>query len=116
MHRSQEVDHYVIDLPSWQQEIIEYLREILLDAAPAMMEEIKYKIPFYSYMGDLCYINPQDDHVVLGFIKGTELIDEFDLLTGDQQQVRHYVIRDFESIDEDGLHSLIQEAIMLNEA
>lgn len=116
MYQSQAVDHFVHDLPGWQQEIIQYLRDILLSSASALMEEIKYKIPFYSYKGDLCYINPQKDQVVLGFTKGAQLLDEPNILEGDQKEVRHYVIRDFDAIDEDDLRIVIQEAILLNES
>lgn len=116
MHQCQAVDHYLFDLPEWQQEIIQYLRDVILSAAPTMVEELKYNIPFYSCNGNLCYINPQNESIVLGFIKGAQMIDEPNLLEGGQKEVRHYVIHNFDEIDEEGLRILLQEAILLNES
>lgn len=98
-----------------QSRIMHQLRQLVLDAAPSVEESIKWKIPFYSYQGLLCYINPQSDGVCLGFCKGAQLSNEEGLLQGKGKEVRLLHIATTSPVPEAQIRRLLQEALLLNE-
>lgn len=95
-----------------------FLRHLILDIAPNVEEKISYRIPYFSYHGPLCYLNPQFNGVDLGLTRGVELSNKQGLL---QQKGRKQVstIR-FHSLAEAEEHAqsvrqILNEAIILNE-
>ncbi|QCK16916.1 DUF1801 domain-containing protein [Mangrovivirga cuniculi] len=90
----------------------EEIRQWLLDT-PGISEAVKYKIPFYDFHGPLIYFNPQKDHLIIGFTKGTRIEDPFGLLIGDQKQIRHFMLDDIVDFRET-LPFYIDEAIRIN--
>ena len=76
---------------------------------------MRYAIPFYSYYGRLCFLNPGDQVVVLGLCKGAFLADSQRLLEGVGKEVGHVRISSWEDIDLDALQILLQEAMLWNE-
>ncbi len=98
-----------------QGQILHELRLIVLDAAPAVEEAIKWKIPFYAYQGLLCYFNPQPGCVVMGFCRGALLSNEQGLLEGKGKEVRLLKIPTGSQIPKTEIRQLLQEAIILNE-
>ena len=115
LNSSRAVDEYVSKLPENIQQLVEKLRRIILTSSEKIQEQIKHKIPFYSYKGQLCYINPSDEKVVLGFSRGADLPDEFRMLVGSGKSVRHVVFNASQKIDEDKVRNLIYEALIVNE-
>jgi hypothetical protein len=115
INSSRAVDEYVSKLPENIQQLVEKLRRIILTSSDKIQEQIKHKIPFYSYKGQLCYINPSDEKVVLGFSRGADLPDEFRMLVGTGKSVRHVVFDTSKKIDEDKVRNLIYEALIVNE-
>ena len=63
-----------------QREVMAFLRQLILDIAPAVEEKISYAIPFFYYHGPLCYLNPVPGAVDLGFVRGAELSNEQGIL------------------------------------
>ena len=57
-----------------------FLRQLILDIAPGVEEKISYKIPFFSYHGALCYLNPVSGGIDIGFVRGVELSNQQRLL------------------------------------
>jgi hypothetical protein len=115
MNSSRAVDEHLSRLPEKIQQLVEILRRIILSSSEQVQEQIKYKIPFYSYKGHLCYINPSDEKVVLGFSRGADLPDEFRMLIGTGKSIRHVVFNASQKIDEDKVRNLIYEALIVNE-
>lgn len=109
------VDAYIRSCTPWQQEILHTLREGILESSPAIREMLKYKIPFYTCYGMLCYLDAKKDRVVFGFCRGALLCNDEKLLTGNQKTVRHYVVKKGGFPDMKKLAPLFQEAILLNE-
>ena len=95
--------------------ILEQLRAIILETLPNVEESIKWNIPFYTYHGMLCYLNPQKDHIALGFAKGAQLSNAQGILSGTGSQVRHIRIGDIHDIPTEGIIEVLMEAAMLNE-
>ncbi len=112
---SHEVDAFVKRLPQDVKSLVEQLRKIILTSSEQIKEELKYGIPFYIHKGQLCYINPSDDKVILGFSRGADLPDEHNMLIGSGKAVRHAVFKTRTKIDEDKIRHLIYEALIVNE-
>jgi len=109
------VDEFVNRLPEGIRALAKRLRKIILTSSEQITEQVKHKIPFYYYKGQLCYINPFDDRVVLGFSRGADMPDEHGLLKGNQKTVRHAVFYPDAEIDEEKVRNLIYEALIVNE-
>ena len=110
-----DVETYLEKLRPEIQELVRALREVILSASPGIQESIKWSIPFYTYKGLLCYINPAKNHVSLGFCRGAELSNTQALLTGNGKEVRHIIVRSTDDIRREKLSSVIHEAVILNE-
>nr|WP_245402479.1 DUF1801 domain-containing protein [Psychrobacillus psychrodurans] len=106
-----------MNLPDDIQSITKVLREIILAASPALVEEYKWSTPNYSYKGLVCYLQTAKKHVNLGFHKGNELVEKDinNLLQGSGKTMRHIRITKMEDIQSETFISLIQTAITLNE-
>lgn len=76
------------------------VRELLHDGHPT------------ACVGDAAfgYVNAFTSHVNVGFFRGAELDDASAIMEGSGKYMRHVKIRPGEPIDEDALHSLIEEA------
>ncbi len=112
---SHAVNSFIKKLNPDIQSLVELLRMIILTSSGRIKEEIRHGIPFYKYKGQLCYINPFDDKVILGFSRGAELPDEHNMLIGIGKSIRHAVFRTDTVIDEDKIRHLVYEALIVNE-
>lgn len=95
--------------------MIEKIRSIILRSSPGIHESLKHEIPFYIYKGMLCYINPTNEKVIIGFSKGAEFANEDNSLVGSGKTVRHLVYRNMKDIKSEKLQHLIYEALIINE-
>jgi hypothetical protein len=109
------VEDYIASQPADSQYRLRTLRKLILDAAPHIEESIKYGIPFYTYFGLLCYLNPKKDCVDFGFCRGIELSDEGGLLYGDNKEIRKVRIEELNPSLIGSLRQMVQEALLLNE-
>lgn len=109
------VEEYIVEQSSPLREMMQKLHAILLSCTPQMEAKLTYKIPFYSYFGRLCYLNPKSDRLDLGFCKGA-LLDENPLLSRfELKEVRIITFKHLADISETDLRPLIFEAMILNE-
>ena len=112
----QSIAIYFESLSIVEQERALKLRSIILSTALGMQEELKWKIPFYSFYGPLCYINCQSGRLSLGFYRGAELMDESGILSsGELKQVRHIFFDSDKELPEAELKEIIFQAIELNQ-
>ena len=89
--------------------------ELILALVPQVKPVMKWKIPFYVYFKNLCYLNPVKDHIELGFPYGVFLSNTQGLLeVGDRKQVRVISIYTLEDLDQAAISEIILEAALYN--
>lgn len=110
------VDQFISRQDKENRELIEALRKLIWDAEFHIQERMAHGIPFYYYLGPLCYINPADDGVDLGFCRGALLSNSQGLLEAkDRVEVRTIRVTSLSEFPVDALRELLQEAILFNE-
>ncbi|MFM2286760.1 MAG: hypothetical protein RLZZ543_2257 [Bacteroidota bacterium] len=112
------VETYIHDLTQEQRSLFHAIRELIIDAGPAVTEKIAYRIPFFYSFGPLCYLNPYNGGVDLGFHRGMELSDAQGILeTRDRNVVRSIAILNWNEFLEkrNTIREVVQEALLLNE-
>ena len=95
--------------------ILRALRQNIFQAAPYVVELMQYHIPFYTYHGRLCYLNPRQGAIELGLCQGAFLSNAQGLLVGDGKQVRHLRVKSLGALNQTALQALLQEAMLWNE-
>jgi hypothetical protein len=64
MRTIQEVDDYISSLPKWQQAVCSRVRDLIHQAEPSIVEEIKFKSrPYFTLEGNVCALLAAKDHV-----------------------------------------------------
>jgi hypothetical protein len=59
-----EVDDYISSLPRWQQAVCNRVRDLIHQAEPSIVEEIKFKNrPYFTLEGNVCALLAAKDHV-----------------------------------------------------
>jgi hypothetical protein len=120
---SQEIDAIIRSSADWRGATLARLREIVLGAGPAIVEEVKWKkpsrpegVPVWSLDGNLCIGEMLKTAVRLTFPKGAELKDPKKLFNArtDSNSVRAIDFREGEKPPEAALRALILEAVRLN--
>jgi hypothetical protein len=87
-----------------------------LETVPKVKEDIKWNIPFYTYQGIFCYLNPLNaNSVALGFCNGSSLAAHPELLSGHGKLVRHVVLQCSEPVPVAKIKALLYEAQLVNE-
>jgi len=112
------VSQYISHQPEPNREMMIVLRSWVLDLGHHTEEKISNNIPYFNFFGPLCYFNPTDDGVELGFTKGYELSDDDRLLESKGRKlvksVTFYSLISLEE-QEESIRHLLNEAAILNE-
>lgn len=108
---------FIYDQPPAHQQLLEELRNFILDTHPAIQELILYKTLFYRYKKPLCYFTVKKDHVILGFVDGHLLDNSHGALKADNKQkyIRHLKFYIGEPINYEILNAVLQEAMMVKD-
>ncbi|QQS41388.1 MAG: DUF1801 domain-containing protein [Acidobacteriota bacterium] len=118
-----EIDAIINDLSDWRGEMLARMRELIREADPEAVEEIKWKkptnprgVPTWSREGIICTGETYKDKVKLTFPKGASLIDPSGLFNSSLKGNARRAIDLFEGdeIDAGAFKSLIREAVALN--
>ena len=123
MSPSQEIDARIQQLDDWRGERLAYLRGLIHQADPEVVEDVKWKkptnpmgVPVWSHHGMLCTGEAYKDKVKLTFVSGASLDDPAGLfnasLTGKAR--RAIDLREGDEIDEAAFVSLVKSAVVLN--
>lgn len=89
--------------------------ELIITLVPQVKPMMKWKIPFYVYFKNLCYLNPVKDHIELGFPFGVFLSNTQGLLeAGNRKQVRVISIYTLEDLEQTAISEIILEAALYN--
>jgi hypothetical protein len=113
-----DVSDFIAEKELPVRKILNYLRNLILQAAPKIIEKFSYQIPFYDYYGMLCYINVHKNGVDLGFCAGYLLSDEHNILEArNRKQVKTVTFQSVEEViaKEETLRYILQEALLINE-
>ena len=113
---SQRITDLICTLGGWRGEVLAQLRELILEADPAAIEEWKWSTPVWSHDGLVCAVAAFKDHVKLNFFQGAALEDPNGLLNAghDAKATRAIDIREGDTIDRDALKRLVGEAVAYN--
>jgi hypothetical protein len=112
------VRQLISEQPEPQREMMTILRSWILDLGPHTQEKLSYKIPYFSFYGTLCYLNPHEEGIDLGFTKGYELTDDQKILESKGRKqvktVTFYSVAELEE-NEETIRYILNEAAILNE-
>lgn len=111
-----QVELFIAEISDEQiQATTQAAHELILNLLPQARASIKYDIPFYSIHKNICYLNPQAGHLVLGFYAGVHLSNAQGILQGDGKQVRHIYLYTPEDVFRDAVAEVILEAATYDE-
>lgn len=112
------VSGFISQQPEPNKEMMTILRSWVLDLGRHTEEKISNKIPYFSFFGPMCYLNPTDEGVELGFTKGYELSDDNRILESKGRKmvksITFYSVTSLEE-QEDAIRHILNEAAILNE-
>ncbi len=112
------VDEYFINQKEPYQSIMLYVRSLILNTLPEVIERYSYKIPFYNIdKKPMVYINilKGRDYVDVAFVQGVLLEKQFPILKNDnkRKQVRSIQLKALEDLDQENFVELLYEASSL---
>lgn len=83
------VDAWMASYDNPMKDVVQRVREILLEADPRLEESVKWQAPTFSYRGNLASFFPRSKaHASLMFHTGATLPGEFPSLEGDGKEAR----------------------------
>jgi hypothetical protein len=113
---AQRITDYIAELGDWRGNTLARLRQLILQADGAMVEEWKWDTPVWSQHGNVVAAGAFKDHVKLNFFKGASLQDPHSLFNAglDAKASRAIDIYEGDSLDETALQELIRAAVAQN--
>lgn len=111
------IDARIAELGDWRGEALARVRALVRDAAPAVIEEWKWRgVPVWSLGGIICTGESYRTHVKLTFAKGAALDDPAGLFNAslDGKVRRAIDIREGDTVDADAFRALVRAAVALN--
>ncbi|MDB5119162.1 MAG: hypothetical protein JWN56_380 [Sphingobacteriales bacterium] len=114
--RSPAVDRYIYEFDQDSILVMEVLRDMVFHHVPEIEENIKWRIPCYSWKGLLCYINKEkkSNKVVLGFIEGASMQDEYGIFNTDTSQIRKLLFQTIDDLNEEIIVAFLKQAVEIN--
>ena len=120
---SQQIDAIIKEADDWRSKKLSELRALIKKADPAVLEEVKWKmpskpmgVPVWSHDGIICHADILKNAVRLTFHKGTLMNDPKKLFNTrlESNTVRAIDFHEGDTVDEAALKALILEAVELN--
>ncbi len=120
---SQQIDAKIKELTDWRGKTLSQLRGLIRQAAPAVVEEVKWKkpsnplgVPVWSHEGIICTGETYKNHVKLTFPKGAQMKDQKKIFNAslESNAWRAIDIHENDTVDEPAFKELIREAVELN--
>ncbi len=92
------------------------IHEVLTATIPNCRLAVKWRVPFYIYLKELCYTNFFKDHLYISFLQG-QLMDEHPLLIKEgSKMVAKYFIRTREDIANQVFLEILLASLALQES
>jgi hypothetical protein len=121
---SQLIDARIKEPSDWRGEMLARIRNLIREADPEVIEEVKWRkpsnsmrgVPVWSHDGIICTGETYKDVVKMTFAKGAALADPSGLFNSSLQgNTRRAIdIHERDKIDEKALKALIRAAVALN--
>ena len=114
---SRMIDERIAELGDWRGEMLSWLRALIRQADPDVIEEWKWRgVPVWSHHGLICTGETYRNVVKMTFAKGAALDDPSGLFNSslDGNTRRAIDFREGDTIDEEALKALIRAAVALN--
>jgi hypothetical protein len=120
---SQLIDARIKELGDWRGKTLSHLRDLIKQADPAVVEEVKWKkptnpggVPVWSHDGIICTGETYKNAVKLTFAKGAQLKDPKKLFNASLEgnALRAIDFHEGDTVDEAAFKALIREAVDLN--
>jgi hypothetical protein len=119
---SEQVDRRIHELGGWRGETLSRMRELITEADPDVVEEIKWVkatnpgVPTWSHDGIICTGESYKGKVKLTFAKGASLEDPTGLFNSslDGNVRRAIDIAEGEEVDAEAFKALVRAAVALN--
>jgi hypothetical protein len=111
------IDRFIAALPDQKRAIALYLRDIITEVDPKIVERIKWGNLTFVYNGNniaSVYSFESVSYINLAFFKATSLTDPKGLLEGTGKGMRHVKISSKKNIDKKQIISWIKGAIKLS--
>lgn len=114
--RSPAVDNFLFDQPEPRRQAMEALREIIFSAVPGVEESFKWRAPFYSKNGLLCYINYDRKYgkIALGLVEGFLIDDKYGLFVHDTTNVKKLLFEEDKEFPLRKIQYYLREAVRIN--
>jgi hypothetical protein len=116
---SELIDERIEELGDWRGEMLAWLRVVIKEADPEVVEEWKWRgVPVWSHDGLICTGETYKSIVKMTFAKGAALKDPSRLFNSSLEGNTRRAIdfREGEKIDERALKTLIRAAVTLNKS
>jgi hypothetical protein len=121
-NRSELVDELIAQTPGWRGEVFAKLREIIHEADPEIIEEVKWKrpsnpmgAPVFEHNGIVCVVVALKERVRITFDHGTSLPvaqEQFNAMLKGKSRAIDY--REGDRIDEQALAQVVRAAVARN--
>ncbi|NEM99306.1 DUF1801 domain-containing protein [Pontibacter burrus] len=93
-----------------QQEILQTIRQLILDTIPNVTEEFKWSRPVFRADKDFAYLKTAKAYVTLGFFNFQKLQDPDNRLEGTGKDMRHIKLKTINDIDRELLTAWFKTA------
>ena len=120
---AQEIDAHIATLGDWRGEMLARVRGLIREAAPGVVEEIKWRkpsnpggVPVWSHGGIVCTGESYKDKVKLSFARGASLEDPSGLFNASLEgNARRAIdLHEGDRLDAKAFRALIREAVAFN--
>jgi len=107
----------------WRSSVVEQLRSLILEADPAVVEEVKWRkptnpdgVPTFSCDGLVCTLETYKDKVKVTFARGASLDDPTGIFNASMDAGTRRAVDVFEAdtVDNRAFVALVREAIAFN--
>ena len=73
--RDPRIDAYIAKAAPFARPILTYVRDVVHEGCPDVVETMKWSSPFFEYEGTLCMMAAFKEHCRFGFWKGNLVLD-----------------------------------------
>jgi hypothetical protein len=105
------VQAYIAAMPGWKRDVGQRLDDLIMRAVPDVHKAVKWNQPFYGLDGETWFLSFRcyTKYVQVQFLKGTSL-DPLPPKESKHAEVRYLDIHEDDELDENQLHSWIDQA------
>ncbi len=114
MSTDRGIDAYIAGFPDWRGVLLARLRQLVDEASVGASSSVRWAQPVWESNGPMVWMKAHAAHVNLGFWRGIDLRDDFALLLGDGDRMRHLSLRQGDPIPEEPIRDLVRQAVALN--